>query len=713
MSASPALVLVVEDNPGDVRLLREMIDDQGPHNTRLIVVGSVAEAEAHLAGHAVDLILLDLHLPDAYGLDVLRRVHATAPRTPLVVLTGIDDQRLAARALKEGAQDYLIKGQIETRSLIRAMRYAAERKAMEEALFGEKERAEVTLNCIADAVACADMAGNITFLNRVAVAMTGWSVSEAIGQPMERVLRIEDAATRMVIANPMQRAMTSDRSGQLKPNCVLVRRDGTETAIEDSVAPIHNRQGQPSGAVIVFRDVGHARAMALEMSHSARHDFLTGLPNRMLLDDRINQAIVAAPRHNKKVAVLFLDLDGFKHINDTLGHPVGDKLLQSIAKRLVDCVRGADTVCRQGGDEFVVLLSEMQHSEDAANSARRVLEAVAAVHSIGSHELRITTSIGIAVYPDDGEDAQTLIKNADTAMYQAKESGRQTFRFFKPAMNVRAIERQTIEEDLRGALERQEFVLLYQPKVDIRSRRIVGTEALIRWNHPTRGLLSPSHFIPVAEGSGLIERIGEWVMRRACWQLRTWREDGLALDTIAVNVSGRQFRGENFLESVFTVLDESHLDPASLELELTESILITQTQSTASILAALRGKGVKVAVDDFGTGYSNLRLLRSLPIDTIKIDQSFIRQIGSEGDGATIVSAALGIARNLNLQVVAEGVETNAELEFLTLHDCDIAQGYLFSEPLPADQFAALLKLDPAGTLSAPEPDPRATTTYS
>ena len=332
----------------------------------------------------------------------------------------------------------------------------------------------------------------------------------------------------------------------LPSNCILIRRDGFEIPIEDSVAPIHDREGQATGAVIVFRDVSAARAMALQMAHSAEHDFLTGLPNRMLLNDRVNQAIALAPRHKKKVAVLFLDLDGFKHINDSLGHPIGDKLLQSVAKRLMDCVRGSDTVSRQGGDEFVVLLSEVEQSEDAAITARRMLQAVAEAHSIDQHDLHVTTSIGVSVYPDDGLDAETLIKNADTAMYQAKENGRQSYQFFKPAMNVRAVERQSIEESLRRALERQEFALHYQPKVNLRTGEITGAEALMRWTHPTRGPVSPDEFIPVAEDCGLILPIGNWVLREACRQARAWVDAGLPLATMAVNISAMEFRDERF-----------------------------------------------------------------------------------------------------------------------------------------------------------------------
>jgi len=686
------LLLLVEDNPGDARLLREMLIEAGAHKTELTQAENMSEAEKLLAERLFDIVLIDLGLPDAQGLEAVRRARAAAPRLPLVVLTGLDDESLAAQALQEGAQDYLIKGQIETRGLLRALRYAIERKAMEEALFVVKERAQVTLNCIGDAVLCTDISGNITFLNLVAEKMTGWSWEEALGRPMAEVFQILDAVTRQTTPNPMDVAVELNRTVHLPLNCILLRRDGFETPIEDSVAPIHDREGKPTGAVIVFRDVSKARAMAAQMTHSAQHDFLTGLPNRMLLNDRVNQAITLAPRHSKKVAVLFLDLDGFKHINDSLGHPIGDKLLQSIAKRLVDCVRSSDTVSRQGGDEFVVLLSEMEQSEDAAISAMRLLQAVAEAHTIDQHDLHVTTSIGVSVFPDDGMDAETLIKNADTAMYQAKENGRQSYQFFKSPMNVRAVERQSIEENLRRALERQEFALHFQPKINLKTGKISGAEALIRWTHPVRGPVSPAQFIPVAEDCGLILPIGQWVLREACKQARAWVEAGLPLATMAVNISSMEFRDENFLQSVFTTLSETGLDPRSLELELTESVLMKRAESAASVLKTLREKGVQIAVDDFGTGYSSLSYLRKFPIDALKIDQSFVRQITTTPDDTSIVTAVISMGRSLKLRVVAEGVETHEELVFLQARLCDEAQGYYFSRPVLPQQFAKLLK---------------------
>jgi len=425
---------------------------------------------------------------------------------------------------------------------------------------------------------------------------------------------------------------------------------------------------------MVLRDVSEARSMAEQMTHFAEHDFLTGLPNRLLLNDRISQAIAMARRHRYQIAVLFLDLDGFKHINDSLGHPIGDKLLQSVARRLVECVRDPDTVSRQGGDEFVLLLTGLEGPDGAAIAAMRLLQAVAEAHTIDHHDLHITTSIGLSVYPEDGEDAETLIKNADTAMYQAKENGRQNFQFFEPVMNVRAVERQSIEANLRRALEHQEFTLHYQPKINLKTGAIIGAEALIRWTHPVLGLIPPAQFIPIAEDSGLILPIGDWVLGEACRQARAWVDAGLPPITVAVNVSAIQFRNENFFKRVFKVLSETALDPSSLELEVTESVLMKHAGFTASILQNLRERGVRVSVDDFGTGYSSLSYLRKFPLDALKIDQSFVRQI-SAGEDTTIVT-----------------VETLEELAFLQDQQCDEAQGYYFSRPVPAHLFAKLLE---------------------
>jgi diguanylate cyclase (GGDEF)-like protein/PAS domain S-box-containing protein len=648
----------------------------------------------YLASRSVDIIILDLGLPDVQGLEAVRRARKAAHNVPLVVLSGLDDESMAVQAMQEGAQDYLIKGQIEPRELVRALRYAVERQVFEETLFEEKERAQVTLDCIGDAVISTDIEGNIIFLNLVAEKMTGWSLKEVAGRPMADAFHIINATTRQIVPNLMARTAENDRAGHLPFNTILIRRDGSEICIADSVSPIHDHNGRVVGSVKVFRDMSDVQAMAEQIAHSAEHDFLTGLPNRLLLNDRIGQAIALAQRNQTKAALLFMDLDGFKHINDSLGHQTGDKLLQCVANRLLDCVRAPDTVSRQGGDEFIVLLQGVTRPEDASIAAKRLLSSLEETFSMGQNNLHITTSIGLSLYPDDGMDAETLIKNADTAMYQAKENGRQGFQFFKPEMNVRAVERQSIEEDLRRALERKEFTLHYQPKVNLATGAITGAEALLRWSHPTRGSVSPAQFIPIAEDSGLILPIGAWVLREACAQSQAWVNKGLPVVSMAVNVSAVEFRNPNFLNNLFAILNETGLDPNSLELEVTESVLMKNAELVASILQSLRAKGVRVAIDDFGTGYSSLSYLRKLPLDALKIDQSFVRQIADSPDEATIVNAIISMGRSLHLRVIAEGVETAEDLAFLQDHECDEAQGYYFSRPVPADQFAVLLTTD-------------------
>jgi diguanylate cyclase len=436
-----------------------------------------------------------------------------------------------------------------------------------------------------------------------------------------------------------------------------------------------------------------ARALSLQISHLAQHDSLTDLPNRRLLNDRLTQAIAWARRHRSQIAVLFLDLDRFKHINDSLGHVLGDRLLQSVAARLVACVRGSDTVSRQGGDEFVVLVSELDGAEDAAATAQKMITCVAAPHDVvAHHDLQITGSIGVSLYPDDGQDAETLMKCADTAMYQAKDHGRNNYQFFRPEMNRRAVERQWIEGGLRGALDRHEFVLHYQPTMNLETGAMTGAEALIRWMHPDRGLIYPMQFVPVAEECGLIVPIGRWVLGEACRQARAWIDIGLPPIAVAVNISAVEFRDTGFLDHVCSILRNSRLEPRYLELELTESALMQHAESTTSALQALKDIGVRIAIDDFGTGYSSLSYLRQFPIDVLKVDQSFVHEIAVDVNGTPIVSAMITMGKSLGHRVIAEGVETRDQLAFLQAQHCGEGQGFYFSPPVAADEFAKLLR---------------------
>jgi diguanylate cyclase (GGDEF)-like protein/PAS domain S-box-containing protein len=685
-------VLLIDDDSGHAKAFAEALIEAGDGRTDFERVRTLSSGLEILAHKNVWTIFVNLSLPDSGGVATLDRLMLATSTTPIVVLAGKDEAELCKIAMSHGARDYLLDGHIDSYSFARALRNVAERESARQELFIEKERAQVTLNSIGDAVLSTDISGKVTYLNVVAEHLTGWSCKDAVGHRFSEVFQIIDGVTHKPAPNPMEMAIKENRTVGLTANCILVRRDGYECAIEDSAAPIHDRNGQVTGAVIVFHDVSKARAMVLEMSHLAHHDALTDLPNRSLLSDRLAQAISLARRNHYQLAVLFLDLDGFKHINDSLGHGIGDKLLQSVASRLSACVRKSDTVSRQGGDEFVILLPEVAHAADAAVSAAKIIAELKDPLVIGEHHLRVTVSIGISTFPNSGEDAETLIKNADTAMYHAKQSGRDNFQFFRPDMSLRAVERQSLEGQLRYALERDELLLHYQPKINLKTRAITSVEALVRWQHPERGLLLPGQFLTIAEDTGMIVAIGQWVLREACRQTREWLDAGLLAVPVAVNISSLEFGNEQFSDGIQVALKNNRLDPRYLELELTESVLMRHAESATSALEKLKAIGVRLAVDDFGTGYSSLSYLTRFPIDTLKLDQSFVHDINSSEDDAIVVSAVITMGNSLRHTVIAEGVETLEQLSFLQAHGCEEGQGYYFSRPVAAPQFAKLLE---------------------
>lgn len=705
-------ILLIQDDAADINDVREALINSADKRFEVEWVRDCAAGLRRLAedenpegrtGHGIAAVLLDLAAPGSLGIVTFDQFLLAAPQIPFLVLCTEADEDLARLAVQHGAQDYLLKARLDNYLLPKTVRSMIERAANAEALFDEKERAEVTLNSIGDAVMSTDIHCAVTYLNTVAEGLTGWSREEALGRPLANVFRIIDAKTREPVVNPMELAIRENRTVGLTPNCILVRRDGVEAAIEDSAAPIHNRRGQVTGAVMVFHDVTSARAMSLRMSHLAQHDGLTDLPNRILLNDRLTQAIALARRHHGKLAVLFIDLDRFKHVNDSLGHAMGDRLLQAVAARLLSCVRSSDTVSRQGGDEFVILLSEVTHGGDAAFIAEKILRVLREPNRLDDHDLHLTGSIGIVTYPDDGCEGEVLLKNADFAMYQVKNNGRDNYQFFKPDMNERAIARLSLENDLRHALQRGEFLLHYQPKVDLQTNAISGVEALIRWRHPQRGLVSPVDFIPVAEECGFIVPIGRWVLREACRQAHAWQLAGVEPIRVAVNVSAVELRVHGFVDSVSAILREAELEPACLELELTETFLMQDSTSTAVVLGGIRNLGVRIALDDFGTGFSSLSYLRRFPIDTLKIDRSFVHDLTTDGENASIVSAVVAMGRSLSMQVVAEGVETREQFAFLREHNCPQGQGYYFSYPMVAGEFSQLVGTK-RGRASNPQP---------
>jgi diguanylate cyclase (GGDEF)-like protein/PAS domain S-box-containing protein len=696
----PRRILLIQDDVSDAKAVRDALINSSDGAFRVEWVRRRSKALRRLISEGkeekpvadrIAAVLVDLFLPDSQGIETFDRLFCIAPQIPILILTTVQAEHVAKLAVQHGAQDYLLKARLDAYLLPKALGSMIERAAIAEALFEEQERAQVTLNSIGDAVMSTDVRGHVTYLNAVAESMTGWSRAEAAGRPLEEVFRIVDAVTHEAAPNPMALAIRENKTVGLTLNCLLIRRDGVEAAIEDSAAPIHDRRGRVTGAVIVFHDVSAARALSLRMSYLARHDSLTDLPNRILLNDRLAQAISLAHRHRYKLALLFVDVDRLKHINDSLGHAIGDRLLQSVAQRLLACVRSSDTVSRQGGDEFVVLLSELTHEQDAAVGADKILQALRVPHRIDRHDLHVTASIGIATYPEDGVEAERLLKNADSAMYHAKDNGRDHYQFFKPDMNERAIERQSLESGLRHAIERDELVLHYQPKINLETGAIIGVEALIRWNHSPHGLVPPVQFIPIAEECGLIVPIGRWVLREACRQARAWQDAGLRPMGVAINISAVELRAKDFVAGVRAILAETGLQPHYLELELTETFLMQDSNSTAAVLEALKDMGVQLALDDFGTGYSSLSYLRRFPIDSLKIDQSFVCDLTTDADDASIVTAMIGMGKSLQMRVVAEGVQTSEQLAFLQRHGCPEGQGYYFSRPVAAGEFARLL----------------------
>jgi diguanylate cyclase (GGDEF)-like protein len=436
------------------------------------------------------------------------------------------------------------------------------------------------------------------------------------------------------------------------------------------------------------------RKLAEERIHfMANHDALTGLPNRALLRDRLAQAVLYAKRYDRCVTVAFVDLDNFKLINDSLGHSAGDEVLRTVAGRMVDCIRASDTVVRLGGDEFVVLLLDQPRSADLISATvQKLRAAIAETIRVNGHDLRVTSSMGITNYPDDGTDADTLIANADAAMYRAKEIGRDNFQFYTPELNTKAHEKFLLQEELRNAVARSEFVLFYQPQVDLRSGRVFAVEALIRWQHPTLGLVPPIKFIPIAEETGLIVQIGDWVLHEACRQNKAWQDDGLPHINVCVNVSARQFKEKNLIASVVSALGDSGLDARYLELELTESLIMQDIELAVATMKELQVEGVQLSIDDFGTGYSSLSSLKNFPVVRLKIDKSFIDDIPNSDSDKALASAVISLGQKLNLRVIAEGVETDDQVAFLRDNNCDEMQGYHFSKPIPAQGIKELLK---------------------
>ena len=562
-----------------------------------------------------------------------------------------------------------------------------QRKNMEEALRQSEERYRTIIEQMEDGYFETDLSGRFTFVNDAECRNTGYSCEEIIGKKSSLFV---DEKTYKELFNLFSNIYQTGKPIK-SYDLALFKKDGTRTYNEISVNLIRNAQGESVGFRGIARDVTERKRQEEQIQYLATHDGLTGLPNRTLFGQLLNHAIQAAKRYNRKLAVFFIDLDRFKIINDTLGHEAGDQLLQEIAVRFRQTLRATDVVARLGGDEFVAMIEEINDAGQAITVAHKLLAEAMKPVSIMSQECRVTASIGICIYPKDGDDEQTLMKNADIAMYSAKEAGKNNFQLYSSDIKPQSVERLSIETQLRFALERNELALVYQAKLDFKTGTITGVEALLRWNNPKLGQVTPMQFIPVAEETSLIIPIGRWVLRTACMQNVAWQKEGLPPVCMAVNLSLRQLVDENLIEDIEKALKDSGMAPELLELEITESMVMHNPGRMISVLTQIKKLGVRLAIDDFGTGYSSLAQIKHFPVDTLKVDRSFIRNIPENTEDKAITEVIIAMGKTLSLTVVAEGVETEEQLEFLRQRSCDEIQGFYFSKPIPPDEFARLL----------------------
>ena len=692
-------VMIVDDDPTIRFLACETLEQAG------IAVTEAADGDQALAIYEQvkpDIILLDVHMPGLDGFAVCNRIREDPEglNIPIIMMTGHDDIESIKRAYETGATDFISKP-LNWLILCYRIRYMLRASRT----FRNLNRSEARLS----------------YAQRIArIGSWEWDVENdrmhwsaavydifnvdplGFDKTYQAFLNSIHPLDKELVNLTLEEALEKNRPYNIDHQIMLS--DGSVRFVHSEAEVIFDRNGRPVQLIGIVQDITERKEAEERIKSMAYYDDLTGLPNRVFFKENLQHSLAHAERNMLKVATLFLDLDRFKQVNDTMGHSVGDKLLQECSTRLTKCLRLNDYVTREnplqplssvarlGGDEFTIILDDIDLSQDAAKVAQRINEALAMPYTLDGQEVIVTASIGISIFPDDGRDISTLIKNADTAMYHAKDLGRNNFQFYSQSMTDTAIEKLKLENHLRRAIEREEFNLDYQPQVDIVSGRIVCLEALIRWWNPELGLVSPETFIPLAEETGLISCIDEWVVGAACRQMMTWEEVGLPPVRVAVNLSGKLFSADKFLETIRTTIASTGIRPHNLELELTESVFMHFNDETIVTLNALKEMGLALTIDDFGIGYSSLAYLKRFPITSLKIDQSFINEVTTDTDNAAIVTAIIAMARGLQMKVIAEGVETEEQLNFLRGLDCRYMQGYMFSRPLAAESIALLLK---------------------
>jgi diguanylate cyclase (GGDEF)-like protein/PAS domain S-box-containing protein len=692
------LALVVDDDEFVRIIVREALEQSG---LEVCEAESGEQALELFAASRPDIVVLDVMMPGLDGFATCARLRGSVggSRVPILIMTGLDDAESIAHAYEQGATDFITKP-LNAVILGHRVRYMLRGSHTLDALIKSEARLGLAQR-IAKIGNWEWRPDTNQFTASAELCRLMGIRSQDFGGTFDAFIQLVHAEDRHRVDEALKRIMSKRVPCDIDHRVVLP--NGVGFTVNLQAEAVFDDQMKAFSIVGTAQDITDRKQSEREIHRLAYFDSLTGLPNRVLFKDRVTQALSHARRYGTTLATLFLDLDRFKVINDTLGHNIGDLLLKSVADRLAESVRHSDSVCRSvgkgenhslarlGGDEFTVLLTNLRDVQDAGKVARRIVESLAQSFSIEGREIFVTVSVGIAIFPVDGDSVDALLKNADSAMYHAKEQGRNNFQFYSNTLNAVANERLILEGELRHAVEREEFVVYYQPQIDLRTNGIIGAEALVRWQHPQRGLLPPVEFLPAAMDTGLIRAIDEWVIRTACRQNQAWQQRGKTPVRISVNVSNSLFHGNTLLSVVEEALSQTGLTPACLELELTESIAMRNVDASIVMLTTLKTMGVQLSIDDFGTGYSSLSYLQRLPINMVKIDQSFIREILTQGGPVPIVRAIIAMAHSLKLFVLAEGVEQEAQRRLLLEQGCDQAQGYLFGRPMPADSFASLL----------------------